>query len=119
MTIRAGHVELPVSDPMASLLWYTETLGFHLEANQGDRFIWLTLGGFSLLLRPGVALTSDDDSAVPCIVLYTSDLVATSATLEKRGIDFIRDGNCLHFRDLDGHWFQLVDPEDDHSGGPN
>ncbi|MEZ4652112.1 MAG: VOC family protein [Candidatus Eisenbacteria bacterium] len=50
----------------------------------------------------------------PAIVLYTEDLPNTVRVLEARGLRFAgTDGSpsCPTFRDPDGHWFQLVDPE--------
>ena len=117
--MHVGHLELPVRDPMASLAWYTDVLGFELEVNQGDTFIWLVCGGTTVMLRPsgeGRPVVSPDPDAAPNVVLYTTDLDATSKRLAERGVELERRDRCFHFRDPDGHWFQLVDPGDDHSG---
>lgn len=116
MQIHLGHVELPVSDSLRSMAFYVDTLGFKLEVNQADRFIWVTSGDVVLLLRPGFAGVPDDDLAGVNLVLYTSALDAARAALEARGVAFESRANCLHFRDPDGHWLQLVDPGHDHSG---
>lgn len=114
--LRLGHVEIPVSDPLASLAFYRDVLGFALEVNQADRFVWMTSGGTTLLLRPGFAGAPDEDLAEHNLVLYSDDLATDAARLQKAGVRFTERANCLHFRDPDGHWLQLVDPGADHSG---
>jgi hypothetical protein len=51
-------------------------------------------------------------------VFYTDDVDKTAAELRARGLVFRgEDGpGCLTFTDPDGHWFQLVNPREDHSG---
>ncbi|MEW5992479.1 MAG: VOC family protein [Chloroflexota bacterium] len=115
--MRVGHVEVPVSEPLRSLSFYRDVLGFALEANQGDRHLWLANGEFVLLLRPGFAGAPNDDVAGINLVLYTDDYSAAAARLRERGVAFTERANCLHLRDPDGHWIQIVDPSDDHSGG--
>jgi catechol 2,3-dioxygenase-like lactoylglutathione lyase family enzyme len=113
--MRIGHVELPVADPLRSLRFYVDVLGFELVDNQADRFIWVHLGGTQLLLRPGPPRPPGDPDETPNIVLYTEDLAALRAGLANRGLSFERRGACEYFQDPDGHWFQLVDPMEDHS----
>ena len=111
-----GHTELFVRDPHASRRFYEEVLGFELVAVQGDN-VGLKLGDREILLRPGTGRESStryaDTSAA--IVLYTDDFAGTMQSLRARGLRF--DGfdgceKCPTFRDPDGHWFQLVNPND-------
>jgi len=113
--MRLGHIEIPVSDPLRSLAFYRDVLGFALEVNQGDRFIWMTAGGVTLMLRPGFESAPDDDRAGFNLVLYSERLEEDAARLRAAGITFSERANCLHFRDPDGHHLQLVDPGDEHS----
>lgn len=115
--MRIGHTEIFVSDPQASKRFYTDVLGFDLEADQGGQFIWLKNGDSVFLLRPGrkaQGAPSYGDSA-SALVLYTNDLDASVATLKERGLEFRgTDGSdrCPTFSDPDGNWFQLVDPSE-------
>jgi predicted enzyme related to lactoylglutathione lyase len=69
------------------------------------------------LLRPGgppPAAGQYEDSACG-IVLYTKDLDATAVKLAEAGLVFkgtVDSDRCLTFRDPDGNWFQLVDPQE-------
>jgi catechol 2,3-dioxygenase-like lactoylglutathione lyase family enzyme len=111
--MRFGHLELPVADPMASQHFYVDVLGFELEALQGDRFAWVKLGDFEILLRPaedGAELASKHD-----VVLYSNDVEADAQRLHAHGLETELRANCYHFEDPDGHRFQLVDPAADHS----
>jgi len=112
--MRLGHIELPVSDPMRSLAFYRDILGFELEVNQSDRFIWMTASGATLMLRPGFESAPENDRAGFNLVLYTSNLEADAERLRQAGLTFSERANCLHFRDPDGHHLQLVDPGDEH-----
>ena len=113
--MKLGHVQLPVSDPLKSLQFYTEVLSFDLVDNQGDRFIWLQLGSLRLLLCPGERSTAAPLEGGINVVFYTHDLAGDVERLHGRGLETQKIGNCFHFQDLDGHWFQLVSPSDDHS----
>ena len=100
--MRFGHLELPTSDPAASMAYYVDTLGFELVANQGDTFIWVKKGGLEILLRPR------GDYPMPNVVFYSDDPAS-----EVEGAR--RQGECWHFEDPDGNGFQVVDPGADHS----
>jgi catechol 2,3-dioxygenase-like lactoylglutathione lyase family enzyme len=115
--LKIGHTELFVKDPLASRRFYEEVLGFEVVAVQQERFVWLKLGETEILLRPTQAPPNAPDyqHAHVGIVLYTDDLEKTAAALKTRGLEFKgTDGPdcCLTFTDPDGHWFQLVNPED-------
>lgn len=112
-----GHVELPVKDPLVSLAYYVMTLEFELTANQADTFVWIKKGSIELLLRPGVPHPGPSAHDGVNLVLYSDDLRADVARLEARGVTFELADNCYQFRDPDGYWWQLVDPQADHAGG--
>jgi catechol 2,3-dioxygenase-like lactoylglutathione lyase family enzyme len=115
-----GHIELFVSDPLASRDFYVTKLGFEVVAEQGPegqapRFVWLKLGesGPEILLRPGKPLSQPSyQQAQAGIVLYTSDEPATMKELSARGLVINgEDTGCPCFSDPDGHWWQIVNPE--------
>ena len=134
--MRIGHLELFVRDLARSRNFYERVLGFTPVADQGT-FLWLRCGELEVLLRgerddpptSRVESGSPDSGGVsvgegsrpreygdhgPAIVLYTEHLPNTVRALEARGLRFAgTDGSpsCPTFRDPDGHWFQLVDPE--------
>jgi catechol 2,3-dioxygenase-like lactoylglutathione lyase family enzyme len=113
--MRLGHIELFVRNPMQSMEFYRDLLGFDVVDVQQETFVWLRSGEVELLLRPGTGDTpvSEYWNASSGIVLYTDDLAATRERLESHGL-VVRghDGadSCLTFTDPDNHWFQLVDP---------
>lgn len=115
MNVKLGHLELFVQDPLKSMHFYCDILGFQLVDNQNDQFIWVKSGAIEILLRPGKSFPSQKnygDSSMG-IVLYTSKLEDTVNRLKELGVThWGQDGNinCPTFTDLDGHWFQLVDP---------
>ena len=115
MPVRVGHIELFVTDPLASKAFYADVLGGEVVAVQGDRFVWMKFGDVELLLRPGSsdAQASAYGETRVSIVLYTDDLPAKAEELRSRGLVFRgTDGSddCMTFTDPDGHWFMLVDP---------
>ena len=114
--MRIGHIELFVRDPLASRDFYELVLGFEVVAVQGTN-VWVKLGDVEILLRRGSGASGGATyaSATAGIVLYVDDLPAARAQLESRGLTF--DGcdggeKCPTFRDPDGHWFQLVNPQE-------
>ena len=116
--IRVGHIEVFARDPLGEARrFYEQVLGFEVVAVQGDN-VWLKLGEVEVLLRPAVGEVvpaTAYDGARAGIVLYTADLPGEMARLVARGLRFDgADGSdkCPTFRDPDGHWFQLVDPND-------
>ncbi|MCB9432839.1 MAG: VOC family protein [Ardenticatenaceae bacterium] len=113
--MQIGHLELFVDDPLASLSFYRDVLGFELVAVQEESFVWLRLGLQEILLRPGRPLSdvaNYEDSRL-AIVFYTTDLPGTVAALRQRGlvVEWMpNEESCYTFTDPDGNWFQLVDP---------
>ena len=67
-----------------------------------------------ILLKPGMVLETTQFKQTPInIVFYTDDLPKTKSMLEEKGVKFIgEDQGCPLFRDHDGHWFQLVNPDE-------
>lgn len=113
--MKFGHIEIFVNDPMASKEFYEKILGFNVEEIQHEKFIWLKLAETQILLRPGKndLKTNEYKDSNLGIVIYTDDLLKTKTELEKRGLVFSgTDGaeTCLTFKDPDGNWFQLVNP---------
>ena len=113
--MKIGHLELFVTDPMRSLSFYRDLLGFEVVQINPQQIAWLKLGDVEVVLRAGTNApdaASYAKSAVG-IVLYCDDLDAKIAQLKSRGLE-IRgtDGSprCPTFTDPDGHWFQLVNP---------
>ena len=113
MNLRLGHLEIFAADPMRSLPFYRDALGFELVAVQGERVVWLKSGATELLLRQGSneAPSEDYRSAPIAMVLYTDDLAAAAARLGEHGVEIRGDDGpgCLTFCDPDGHWLQLVE----------
>ncbi len=119
MNVRLGHIEMFVSDPVQSLPWYRDVLGFEVVAEQSPATIWIKSGEMELLLRksgrPAGIPPATYGDAESALVMYTDALDATAAELRARGLAFAgTDGSdrCLTFTSPDGHWFQLVDPLD-------
>ncbi len=114
--MQAGHIEIFAGDIQASRHFYENILGFSVTEIQHDKFVWMKLGGIEILLRPGKNNNQTDeykDSKIG-FVFYTSDLNKTKVELEDRGLVFSgTDGSdsCLTFKDPDGNWFQLTDPD--------
>jgi len=113
--MRAGHLEIFVTDVPRARHFYEQVLGLSLVRDDGGRFLWFDCGGLELLLRPGRTATSGAAyQGMPlALTLYTEGLESSRVELESRGLVFEGfDGTpgCPTFRDPDGNWFQLVDP---------
>jgi catechol 2,3-dioxygenase-like lactoylglutathione lyase family enzyme len=109
-----GHIEFFVQNAKEAKKFYCDVLGFELVVEQGD-FVWVKCGSIEILLRPGklTPATATYQDASNAIVLYTDNVAATATALQSRGLVFRgTDGSddCLTFTDLDGHWFQLANP---------
>lgn len=115
--MKIGHIELFVQDVQKAKKFYISKLRFRETASQhGGTVVWIERDGMEFLLRTGNPSDAPTYQASDLgIVLYTDNLEAERAELEQRGIKFLGiDGSekCLTFKDLDGHWFQLVSPND-------
>ncbi len=113
--IAFGHIEIFVEDTLKAKEFYEKVLGFEIVEIQHDKFVWLKLGENSFLLRPGKNEIHPEEykNSKSGFVLYTDDLKKTKEVLIERGLEFKgTDGSdeCLTFTDLDGNWFQLVNP---------
>lgn len=114
--MKFGHVEIFVNDTMKSKDFYEKVLGFKVIEVQHKTFVWMKSGNQEFLLRPGkknlkTSIYKDSDIG---FVFYTEDLEQTKNELLSIGLEFKGiDGSdsCLTFTDLDGNWFQLVNPK--------
>jgi len=111
-----GHIELFVLNVERSREFYERVLGFEVVSLQPN-VAWLKCGQLEILLRKTMRRADAGSYAQASvgIVLYTDDLPATMEQLKSRGLAFRgHDGAecCPTFTDLDGHWFQLVDPKE-------
>lgn len=116
-TVRVGHIELFVTDVANSLTFYRDVIGFTAAADQSPGLAWLEKSGLEILLRSGgqAAQIMHYQDAPAGIVLYTEDLQAAARQLISLGLTFrgtVDTEKCLTFTDPDGHWFQLVNPDD-------
>ncbi|MBK9250225.1 MAG: VOC family protein [Ignavibacteria bacterium] len=117
MNLHTGHIELFVKDPISSLAFYKDILEFELIAVQHTNFIWICKDSVEILLRPG---SNDYESptyskARVGLVFYTDNLEKTAGELAARGVVIcgtVDSEKCLTFKDPDGNWFQLVNPND-------
>ena len=117
MNTKFGHIEIFVKDPLGSMKFYIDVLGFKLDTIQNEKFVWLTSGNYVVLLRPGEETVNAENyqSSKTGFVMYTDDLEKTKELLTGRGLEFKgTDGSdkCLTFTDIDGNWFQLVNPNE-------
>ncbi len=115
--MKLGHIERFVRDVVAAREFYIGALGFKDAVPMQGGVAWISLGETELLLRPGTSPPTGSSYGVGghALVLYTDDLAATRAALEAHGVTMDgTDGSpkCLTFRDPDGYWFQLVNPND-------
>ena len=112
--MKIGHIELFVKDASASKDFYESVLGFEVVAVQSPDQVWVRCGELEILLRKGNPTNSNRyETSNNGIVLYTDDLERTSQVLTQHGLTFkgtVDTDKCLTFTDLDGHWFQLVNP---------
>jgi catechol 2,3-dioxygenase-like lactoylglutathione lyase family enzyme len=117
MEMKIGHIEVFVKEPLKAKDFYVDILGFEVVEVQGDNIVWLKLHDSLILLRPGEnkLQAKNYQSVNNALVLYTENLDSTVAELKSRGLEFKgTDGSdkCLTFTDIDGNWFQLVNPEE-------
>ncbi len=114
--MKFGHVELFVKSPDESKDFYVNILGFALVDDKNPKTIWIKMDDTEILLREGMGSQSPNYQQTNSgLVIYTNDLLKSRKILEARGLVFKGiDGSekCLTFQDPDGHWFQLVNPED-------
>ena len=81
-----GHLELFVRDPLLSIAFYRDQLGFRVVEIQVEHFVWLESNGMELLLRPGsppLSAPTYEQTAI-AFVLYTDDLLDAVEQLRHR-----------------------------------
>ena len=114
MELEFGHIEIFVKEPLKSKDFYIDILGFKLIEIQHDKFVWLKLGEKLILLRPGEnsAKAATYQKANIAIVIYAGNVEEAVGEFTNRGVNFIGDDGkgCYTFKDPDGNWIQLVDP---------
>ncbi len=115
-----GRIIIPVADQDRAIAFYTETLGFELQADQpfgdGERWVEVVPPGAATAIaltpeRPGF------ETGLPaCIALESEDVDADHAALKGRGVDVdaevMRMGGgvppMFFFRDVDGNNLLMV-----------
>jgi catechol 2,3-dioxygenase-like lactoylglutathione lyase family enzyme len=128
MARRAGAI-LAVKDVAASVAFYSDVIGFAVEATYDDPpYATLALAGSRLSLaeqghaaddRPGVAMAAPDDPARANVVLVVEvdDARAEHARLQQAGVRFLAEpyeppwGGCRFFCvDPDGYLVEIEQP---------
>jgi lactoylglutathione lyase len=128
MARRAGAI-LAVEDVAASVAFYSDVIGFTVEATYEDPpYATLVLAGSRLSLaeqghpsedRPGVSMTAPDDPSRANVVLVVEvdDARAEHARLQQAGVRFLAEpyepswGGCRFFCvDPDGYLVEIEEP---------
>jgi catechol 2,3-dioxygenase-like lactoylglutathione lyase family enzyme len=123
MSVRVRYI---VNDVPASVAFYTDRLGFRIDAQSGPYFAALSRGGVQLLLSPttgpGGASQAMPNGDKPApggwnrMVLDTPDLQADVDKLRKEGVRFRNDiiiglgGNQILLDDPSGNIVELFQP---------
>ncbi len=113
MSLKLGHQEIFVKDPVKSKEFYTEILGFEHVETQDEKFVWLKMGDGLILLRQGSNTNPSRTYQTTNIanVIYTDDAEKTLRSYKEKGLKIKGDDTgCPVFTDPDGNWFQLVNP---------
>lgn len=105
-----------MKDALASRDFYESVVGFEVVAVQSPGQVWVRSGEMEILLRKvNAPISSRYETSSSGIVQYTDDLDSTARDLSHRGLEFrctVDTDKCLTLTDLDGHWFQLINPND-------
>lgn len=119
LQLQIGHIELFVKNPLISKEFYCNILGFEEVTIQTGNFVWLKKDDLEILLRPQISedtsMADSYENSKMGLVLYTNDLQQTAKELKSKGLTFkgtVDTEKCLTFTDLDGNWFQLVNPNE-------
>lgn len=101
-------------DTEALKRFYVRALGCEVEVEQPGGYVWLTLAGQELLLRPSPAREPlpDYQSSRVAFVLYVQDLAAARDAIvaaDPGGQGKDGSDGCLTFADPAGNWFQVVE----------
>lgn len=115
--MRLGHIELFAADPQVTADYYIRFFGCEPVVQQADgALVWIKSGEIELLIRPHGAAAEKATylEGGPALVFYTSTLGEDRRRLAAAGVEQHGcDGQecCPLYRDPDGVWIQLVDPE--------
>jgi catechol 2,3-dioxygenase-like lactoylglutathione lyase family enzyme len=123
---KVGRVAVPVSDQDRAIEFYTEKLGFTLDADIAvdENYRWVEVsppgGGTSLAIVPPPQSASDRIGIDTGVILTTDDIDEAHAELTARGVDadeVSRMGDpvppMLFFRDQDGNTLLIVENRDE------
>jgi catechol 2,3-dioxygenase-like lactoylglutathione lyase family enzyme len=116
---------VPVSDQDRAIEFYTEKLGFSVDADIAvdDNYRWVEVsppgGGTSLAIVPPPQYASDRIGVDTNVILTTDDIDEAQAELSARGVDVdhvSRMGDpvppMLFFRDQDGNTLLIVENQE-------
>jgi catechol 2,3-dioxygenase-like lactoylglutathione lyase family enzyme len=119
---KVGRVAVPVSDQDRAIEFYTEKLGFTVDADiaVGDSYRWVEVsppgGGTALAIVPPPDYAGDRIGIDTNVILTTDDIDEAHAELSARGVDVddvSRMGDpvppMLFFRDQDGNTLLIVE----------
>src|SRR3954462_11335807 len=122
---KVGRVAVPVSDQDAAIAFYTEKLGFTLDADIAvdENYRWVEVsppgGGTSLALVPPPDYARARIGIDTNVILTTDDIDGAQAELSARGVDVddvSRMGDpvppMLFFRDQDGNSLLIVENQE-------
>jgi len=122
---RVGRVAVPVSDQDAAIAFYTEKLGFTLDADirVDESYRWVEVsppgGGTTLAIVPPPQYARDRIGIDTNVILTTDDIDGAHAELQARGVDtddVSRMGDpvppMLFFRDQDGNTLLIVENQE-------
>ena len=120
---RVTHVTVLVEDADEALSWFTEKLGFTVEADEafGDDDRWLTVAppdqdDLEIVLMEAEENDADRVGRGTMTVVRTRDCDAAHGTLTDRGVTFLSDpepmpwGISAVFVDLYGNPYNLLEP---------
>jgi catechol 2,3-dioxygenase-like lactoylglutathione lyase family enzyme len=112
-------IQVPVSDPDASIEFYAEKAGFNLDhdhqVSPDLRFIQMTPTGSACSIAFGTGLSSMAPGDVEGLQLVVEDIEAAHAELSGRGLEVgdVQDfpwGRFLFFKDPDGNGWAIQQP---------
>ena len=122
---KVGRVAVPVSDQDAAIAFYTEKLGFTLDADISvdDNYRWVEVsppgGDTALAIVPPPPNARDRIGIDTGVILTTDDIDEAHAELQTRGVDadeVSRMGDpvppMLFFRDQDGNTLLIVENQE-------
>ena len=123
---KIGTICVPVSDQDRAIEFYTEKLGFTLDADVpvGDSYRWVEVsppgGGTALAIVPPPQSAPDRIGVDTGVILTTEDIDEAHDELKARGVDaddVSRMGDpvppMLFFRDQDGNTLLIVENQDE------